>query len=79
MVALVVTMAPEEDLAEHFDGLMRTMTSLSNDLTIRHHEVEKVDIASDASMTEFPYSKSGGRYPSSTTANSGQGTQVGRR
>src|SRR5437764_11332941 len=56
-------------MAEHFDGLTRTMTSLSNDLTIRYHEVEKVDIASGASITEFRCFKSSGWYPSSTTAN----------
>ena len=61
VAALVATMAPEENLAEHFDGLMRTTTDLSNDPTIRNHEVEKVDITSDADLIGLYAAKRGTR------------------
>jgi hypothetical protein len=53
VAALIASLHPEAALAGHFDGLLREMTSLSNDLTIRHHEVGKVEITADAELIDF--------------------------
>jgi hypothetical protein len=50
---LVTALRPEAALAEHLDALLREMTSLSNDLTIRHHEVGTVEIIEDADLIDF--------------------------
>ncbi|UOY01649.1 hypothetical protein [Blastococcus sp. PRF04-17] len=51
--ALIGAMSPEAALGEHLDGLLRQMTTLSNGLTIRHHEVGKVDITEDPVLVDF--------------------------
>lgn len=53
VAALVQKMSPEEGLAEHLDALLRHMTSLSNDLTIRHHEIGTVEITGDSELIDF--------------------------
>jgi hypothetical protein len=51
--ALVQAMSPEAALGEHLDGLLRQMTTYSNGLTIRHHEVGRVDITEDPVLVDF--------------------------
>jgi hypothetical protein len=53
VAALVGVLRPEEGLASHLDALLREMTTLSNDLTIRHHEVGTVEITQDAELIDF--------------------------
>jgi hypothetical protein len=53
VAALVGMLRPEEGLASHLDALLREMTTLSNDLTIRHHEVGTVEITQDAELIDF--------------------------
>jgi hypothetical protein len=53
VAALVSALRPEAALAEHLDALLREMTSLSNDLTIRHHEIGTVEITDDADLIDF--------------------------
>ena len=50
---LVNALRPDAALAEHLDALLREMTSLSNDLTIRHHEIGTVEITEDADLIDF--------------------------
>jgi hypothetical protein len=51
--ALIGAMSPEVALGEHLDGLLRQLTTLSHGLTIRHHEVGKVDITEDPVLADF--------------------------
>ena len=53
VAALVSALRPEAALAEHLDALLREMTGLSNDLTIRHHEIGTVEITEDADLIDF--------------------------
>ena len=53
VAALVSALSPEAALAQHLDALLREMTSLSNDLTIRHHEIGTVEIIDDADLIDF--------------------------
>ena len=53
VAALVNALRPEAALAAHLDALLREMTSLSNDLTIRHHEIGTVEITDDADLIDF--------------------------
>lgn len=53
VAALVNALRPEAALAEQLDALLREMTSLSNDLTIRHHEIGTVEITKDAELIDF--------------------------
>lgn len=50
---IIRQLAPDEALAEHFDALFRQMTTTSNELTIRHHEVGKVEITADSDLIDF--------------------------
>ena len=50
---LIKEMAVHDGMAEHLDGMFRALTSLSNDLTIRHHEVGKVEITDDVEVIDF--------------------------
>jgi hypothetical protein len=50
---LIKSIAPEEEIARHVDALFFALTSASNDLTIRHHEVGKVKITEDAELIDF--------------------------
>ena len=53
VVALVKALQPEFALAKHIDALFREMTSLSNNLTIRHHEIGTMEITDDAQLIDF--------------------------
>lgn len=53
VAALVVALHPDTRLAEHLDALLRGMTDLSNDLSIRHHEVGTPEITEDGDLVEF--------------------------
>jgi hypothetical protein len=53
VAALVSALSPEAALAQHLDALLREMTSLSNNLTIRHHEIGTVEIIEDADLIDF--------------------------
>ena len=53
VAVLVSALRPEAALAEHLDALLREMTSFSNDLTIRHHEIGTVEITEDADLIDF--------------------------
>lgn len=50
---LVRDMAPHELLAEHYDALLRGATTISNELTIRHHEHGKIEILDNPDLVEF--------------------------
>jgi hypothetical protein len=50
---LVNAISTNEQIAEHIEALFRTLTSTSNDLTIRHHEHGKVGILHDADLIDF--------------------------
>jgi hypothetical protein len=53
VAVLVSALRPDAALAEHLDALLREMTSFSNDLTIRHHEIGTVEITEDADLIDF--------------------------
>lgn len=51
--ALIDRLAPNEQISSHLDDLLREMTNLSNDLTIRHHEIGTVEILHDEELVDF--------------------------
>lgn len=50
---LVAEMSPDPKLNAAFDAILRSTTEISNNTTIRHHEVGKIEIAEDSDLIEF--------------------------
>lgn len=50
---LARAMSPNAVLQDHFDGLLRSITNLSNGLAIRHHEHDRIMISNNTDLVEF--------------------------
>ena len=50
---LVGMMSPEPALAASLDALLRALTGISNEATVRHHELGKAEIIDDPELVEF--------------------------
>lgn len=50
---LIARMTPEADARQHLNELFTAVTNLSNTMTIRHHEVGKIEISRDRDLVDF--------------------------
>jgi len=52
---LAKAMSPNDAMLEQFDGLLRSITNLSNGLAIRHHEHDRTPVSDNTDLVEFMF------------------------